>query len=84
MTHVPVGASTKAVWLAAIGAALAFVVEWAQSGTAPAWLAGISGILLLANNAFRSWHAASGGDPVVSPYGLVDDPPSSPTDAPEA
>ena len=57
MNHIPIGASTKAVWLAAIGAGLAFVVEWAQSGTAPTWLAAISGVLVLANNAFRSWQS---------------------------
>lgn len=55
--NVPIGKSTWAVWIAAAGAALAFVVEWAQSGIAPEWLAGIAGILILANNAFRSWQA---------------------------
>jgi hypothetical protein len=80
MTHVPVGASTKAVWVAAIGAGLAFVVEWAQSGSAPTWLAAISGVLILANNAFRSWQATSVSDPIVVADSLVDDPPVIPTD----
>lgn len=83
MNHVPVGASTKAIWLAAIGAGLAFVVEWAQSGSAPTWLAAISGALVLANNAFRSWQAntntAYGAD-VIDESQLIDETPDVPTD----
>lgn len=83
MNHVTIGASTKAVWLAAIGAGLAFVVEWAQSGTAPTWLAAISGILVLANNAFRSWQATTDtahGKDVVDESALIDELPTASTD----
>ena len=83
MNHIPIGASTKAVWLAAIGAGLAFVVEWAQSGTAPTWLAAISGVLVLANNAFRSWQSGQQiayGGPAVDETQLIDEVPSTPTD----
>ena len=83
MNHIPIGASTKAVWLAAIGAGLAFVVEWAQSGTAPTWLAAISGVMVLANNAFRSWQSGQQiayGGPAVDETQLIDEVPSTPTD----
>lgn len=63
--NVPIGKSTWAVWIAAAGAALAFIVEWSQSGIAPEWLAGIAGILILANNAFRSWQATVAMDEVT-------------------
>lgn len=84
MNMLPIGPSTKAVWVAAIGAALAFVIEWAQSGTAPAWLAGISGILLLANNAFRSWASVKADGTALDASTLVADPPAEPTDSPVA
>ena len=69
--------------MAAIGAGLAFVVEWAQSGTAPTWLAAISGVLVLANNAFRSWQSGQQiayGGPAVDETQLIDEVPSTPTD----
>lgn len=81
MNTVAIGASTKAVWLAAIGAALAFVIQWAQSGSAPAWLAGISGALLILNNAFRSWQATQQPDYVTDETAFVDVLPDIPTDA---
>jgi hypothetical protein len=54
---VPVGPSTVAVVVAALAAAVAFVAEWAQSGTAPVWLAGISGGLVAVLNVMRSYQA---------------------------
>jgi hypothetical protein len=84
MNHVNIGASTKAVWLAAFGAGLAFVVEWVQSGSAPAWLAAISGVLVILNNAFRSWQAnyQAAYDPNgVDETALIDELPAEPTDA---
>lgn len=56
---VPVGPSTVAVIVAALAAAVAFVTEWAQTGTAPAWLAAISGALVAILNIARSWQAST-------------------------
>ena len=55
---VPVGPSTIAVIVAALAAAVAFVTEWVETGTAPAWLAGISGGLVALLSVVRSWQAA--------------------------
>jgi hypothetical protein len=78
---ISIGASTKAMWLAAIGCAIAFVVQWAQSGSAPAWLAGISGVLVILNNAFRSWQATQQPDYVSDDTAFVDALPAEATDA---
>lgn len=82
MNTVTIGKSTYAVWIAAAGAGLAFVVEWAQSGSAPAWLAAISGALIILNNAFRSWQATTQPDYVSDDTAFVDALPETPTDAP--
>lgn len=55
---VPVGPSTVAVIVAALAAAVAFVTEWVGTGTAPAWLAAISGGLVALLSVVRSWQAA--------------------------
>lgn len=54
---VPVGPSTVAVIVAALGAAVAFVTEWVESGSAPVWLAAISGGLIAILNVARSYQA---------------------------
>ena len=68
---VAIGASTWAVIIAALGGAIAFVTEWAQSGTAPAWLAGLSAVLVAVLSVTRGLQAAF-GTPVV------EDPPTDP------
>ena len=63
--RVPVGPSTLALLVAAIGGASAFVVSWAESGTAPAWLAVVSAALVAILGVLRSWqavHLAGPGD----------------------
>lgn len=78
---VPVGPSTIAVIVAALAAAVAFVTEWVETGTAPAWLAAISGGLIAILNVARSWQAATqtkyvpdeGGDVVFSLEDLAAD-----------
>lgn len=59
MNKVPVGPSTVAMLGAALAAAVAFVAEWAQSGTAPAWLGGIAAALTALTGLFRSWQSVS-------------------------
>jgi hypothetical protein len=54
---VPVGPSTWAMLIAALGAAVAFVTEWSQSGSAPVWLAGIATGLTAVLGILRSWQA---------------------------
>jgi hypothetical protein len=44
---------------AALAAAVAFVAEWSQSGTAPAWLGGIAAALTALTGLFRSWQSVS-------------------------
>lgn len=59
MNKVPVGPSTIAMLGAALAAAVAFVAEWSQSGTAPAWLGGIAAALTALTGLFRSWQSVS-------------------------
>jgi hypothetical protein len=54
---VPVGPSTVAVIVAALAAAVAFVTEWVQTGSAPVWLAALSGALVAILNVARSYQA---------------------------
>jgi hypothetical protein len=54
---VPVGPSTWALLISALGAAVAFIAEWTQSGTAPTWLAGIAAGLTALLGILRSWQA---------------------------
>lgn len=82
MNTIAIGASTKAVWLAAIGIGVAFVVEWSQSGSAPAWLAAISGLLVILNNAFRSWQATKAPDYLADDTAYPDALPEASTDQP--
>lgn len=79
MNPVPVGPSTIALLTAALAAAVAFVTQWAQSGSAPAWLAGLAAGLTALLGVLRSWQAVRSNDPVadlpVENDLLVDDPP---------
>ena len=59
MNKVPVGPSTIAMLGAALAAAVAFVAEWASSGTAPTWLAGVAAGLAALTGLFRSWQSVA-------------------------
>jgi hypothetical protein len=63
------------VIIAALGGAIAFVTEWAQSGTAPAWLAGLSAVLVAVLSVTRGIQAAF-GTPTEAPASA--DPPTAP------
>ena len=80
MNRVPVGPSTLALLIAAIGGASAFVVSWAESGTAPAWLAVVSAALVAILGVLRSWQAVNLGKGVDD---VVDEGPVLPDDMPE-
>jgi hypothetical protein len=87
MSHVPVGPSTWGLIIAALSAAAAFVVAWAESGSAPAWLAGIAAGLTALLGLLRSWQAvtlAKAGDYAPTSDLLVDEAPVVPDDYPEA
>ena len=87
MNTVPVGASTKTAIVLIIGAIAAFVVAWADSGTAPAWLAGIAAGLTALLGVLRSWQAVTltkAGDYAPSSDLLVDEAPVIADDYPEA
>lgn len=77
MNPVPVGPSTVALIIAALSAAAAFVVAWAESGSAPAWLAGLAAGLTALLGLLRSWQAVRSNDvpPSVEDDLVVDDPP---------
>lgn len=79
--RVPVGPSTLALLVAAIGGASAFVVSWAESGTAPAWLAVVSAALVAILGVLRSWQAVHlGGSSEFED--VVDEGPVAPDDMP--
>lgn len=81
MNRVPVGPSTLALLTAAIGGAAAFVVAWAETGSAPAWLAIVSAALVAILGVLRSWQAVHlPGDSVD----VVDEGPVVPDDVPAA
>lgn len=83
MNPVPVGPSTIALIIGALGAAAAFVTAWAESGSAPAWLAGLAAGLTALLAVLRSWQAVRANDPVaveVDDAVVVDDPPEVPKD----
>lgn len=87
MPHVPVGASTKAALYLIIGAVAAFVVAWVESGSAPAWLAGIAAGLTALLGVLRSWQAVAmtkAGDTAPSSDLLIDEAPVIADDYPEA
>lgn len=77
---VPVGPSTIAMLVGALGAATAFIVGWVETGTAPVWLAGIAAGLAAVMSFLRSWQAVHMSPPAVSEIDLVDEDPDEPTD----
>jgi len=79
VNRVPVGPSTLALLTAAIGGAAAFVVAWAETGTAPAWLAVVSAALVAILGVLRSWQAVHMGEGVED---IVDEGPVLPDDMP--
>jgi hypothetical protein len=87
MPHVPVGASTKTAIILIVGAIAAFVVAWVESGSAPAWLAGVAAGLTALMGVLRSWQAVAmtkAGDAMPSGDLLIDEAPVIPDDYPEA
>ncbi len=85
MNTVPVGPSTIALVTGAIGAAAAFIVAWAETGTAPAWLAGLAAGLTALMGVLRSWQAVRlPADVEPDPADIVDEGVVLPSDvAPE-
>ena len=79
MDRVPVGPSTLALLTAAVGGAAAFVVAWAETGTAPAWLAVVSAALVAILGVLRSWQAVNLSG---QPADIVDEGPVVPDDVP--
>lgn len=79
MNPVPVGPSTLALLTAALGGAAAFVVAWAETGSAPAWLAIVSAALVAVLGVLRSWQAVHMG---ADPVDIVDEGPTVPDDVP--
>ena len=77
---VPVGPSTIAMLIGALGAATAFIVGWVETGTAPVWLAGIAAGLAAVMAWLRSWQAVNISQPVVRDVGIIDEDPDEPTD----
>jgi len=76
---VPVGPSTVAMLIGAIGAATAFIVGWAETGSAPAWLAGIAAGMTAIMAWLRSWQAVNGSNEQPHPD-MVDEEPVVPDD----
>lgn len=82
MDRVPVGPSTLALITAAVGGAAAFVVAWAETGSAPAWLAIVSAALVAIMGVLRSWQAVNlPADPLAD---TADEGPVLPDDLPAA
>lgn len=84
MNPVPVGPSTWGLILAALGAATAFVVAWAESGSAPAWLAGLAAGLTALLGVLRSWQAVTATKNEAAPAEdlIIDEVPEEATDYP--
>lgn len=80
MNHVSIGPSTIAMIVASLAAATAFVVAWAETGTAPAWLAGLAAGLTSLMALLRSWQAVRAEEPIVEIDDLVDEEPIEPDD----
>jgi hypothetical protein len=80
VNKVSVGVSTWALLTGAVGAAAAFVVGWVQTGTAPAWIAGVAAGLAAVMAWLRSWQAVH-MEGAMAP--MIDEPPV-PDDYPEA
>lgn len=66
--------------VASLAAATAFVVAWAETGTAPAWLAGLAAGLTSLMALLRSWQAVRAEEPIVEIDDLVDEEPIEPDD----
>lgn len=81
MQKVPVGFSTKLGFLLILGAITAFIVAWVESGTAPAWLAGIAAGLTAVLSIARSWQAVNAPLPADEHF-VVDENPVDPDDLP--
>jgi hypothetical protein len=79
MNPVPVGPSTVALIIGALSAAAAFVVAWAETGSAPGWLAGLAAGLTALMAVLRSWQAVRSDSSVADDL-VVDDPPEVPKD----
>lgn len=82
MNKVSVGPSTIALLTGAVGAAAAFVVAWANTGSAPTWLAGIAAGLVGLMAWLRSWQATVLDKQVADDF-LIDEDPFEPDDYPE-
>ena len=80
MNRVSIGPSTIAMIVASLAAATAFVVAWAETGTAPAWLAGLAAGLTSLMALLRSWQAVRAEEPIVEIDDLVDEEPIEPDD----
>jgi hypothetical protein len=79
MNPVPVGPSTVALIIGALSASAAFVVAWAETGSAPGWLAGLAAGLTALMAVLRSWQAVRSDSDVADDL-VVDDPPEVPKD----
>ncbi len=87
MPQVPIGASTKTAIIVILGAVAAFVVAWVETGSAPAWLAGVAAGLTALLGILRSWQAVTmtkAGDAMPSDDLLIDEAPFISDDYPEA
>lgn len=80
MNRVSIGPSTIAMIVASLAAATAFVVAWAETGTAPAWLAGLAAGLTSLMALLRSWQAVRAEEPIIEIDDLVDEEPIEPDD----
>lgn len=60
MSKVRIGASTVAVWIAAVAAAVGAGAQ--ILGDHAPWLAAVAAALVALNNGWRSWQAAFGPD----------------------
>lgn len=87
MPDVPIGASTKTAIVVILGAIAAFVVGWVNTGSAPAWLAGVAAGLTALLGVLRSWQAVTmtkAGDYAPASDLLVDEAPVIADDYPGA
>ncbi len=83
MNDVSVGISTKTLIVGVVGSLTAFIVGWAQTGTAPVWLAGIAAGMAGVMAWLRSWQAVN-LDKQGIPAIYVDEDPLVPDDFPDA
>jgi hypothetical protein len=74
---VSVGVSTWALITGAVGSLAAFIIGWAQTGSAPMWLAGIAAGLSAVMAWLRSWQQVNMDQNQISieiPEGPEEDP----------